>query len=109
MPHIRIRSLSETAVQNLSLELPKELSTLMQTTIDNFSVELVATKFFKVGQLAEGDPMVEVLWFDRGQEIQNQSALKITEVVQKQTRAEYISVVFTALSKENYYENGQHF
>ena len=109
MPHIRIRSLNEAAVRNLSRELPQELASVMQTSVDNFSIELVATTFFKDGKRVEGDPMIEVLWFERGQEIRDKSANIITELVRKQTPAEYISVVFSALAQESYYENGSHF
>jgi len=72
-------------------------------------VEKVATQFYKDGLAIEGDPMIEVLWFDRGQEAKNSSAKKITEIVQKHSKSEYISVVFVALPKESYFENGEHF
>jgi phenylpyruvate tautomerase PptA (4-oxalocrotonate tautomerase family) len=109
MPHIRIRALNEAVVQKLSLELPQELAPLMQTSLDNFTVEKVATDFYQNGQRTEGDPMIEVLWFDRGQEIKNQCAVRITEIAKKHDPAEYIAVVFTAIPPTNYFENGKHF
>lgn len=109
MPHIRIRALHETTVQKLSVELPQELARILQTPIENFTVEKIATEFYKNGVRTEGDPMIEVLWFDRGQEMKNQCAKKITEMVQKHSSAEYIAVVFTAIPKESYFENGEHF
>ncbi len=109
MPHIRIRSLDDSAVQKLSLELPTELAQILQTPVDNFTVEMIATQFYKNGVRAEGDPLIEVLWFDRGQEKKNLCAKKITELVQKFSSAEYISVVFTVIPKESYFENGEHF
>lgn len=109
MPHIRIRAIPEVTVEKLSAELPRELALLMQTSIDNFTVEKVATHFYKDGAKTEGDPMIEILWFDRGQEVKNQCAKKTTEIVRKHLNAEYIAVVFTALPKESYFENGEHF
>lgn len=109
MPHIRIRALDESTVQKLSVELPPELAQILQTPIDNFSVEKIATEFYKNGVRTEGDPMIEVFWFDRGQEMKNKCAKKITEMVQKHSKAGYIAVVFTALPKESYFENGEHF
>lgn len=109
MPHIRIRALNETAVQKLSSELPEALSNLLQTPIDNFTVEKVETRFFKNGVRSEGDPMIEVLWFDRGQEVKDNCAQKITELVRSHVNAEYIAVVFTAIPKESYFENSEHF
>jgi phenylpyruvate tautomerase PptA (4-oxalocrotonate tautomerase family) len=57
----------------------------------------------------QGDPMVEVHWFDRGSEMKAQVAKKLTQVVQKYSKSEYIAVVFFDLPKTNYFENGQHF
>lgn len=109
MPHIRVRALNETVVKKLSVEIPPELSRILQTPVDNFTVEKVATQFYKEGAPTDGDPMIEVLWFDRGQEMKNSCAQKLTELVQKHSDAEYIAVVFTALPKESYFENGKHF
>jgi phenylpyruvate tautomerase PptA (4-oxalocrotonate tautomerase family) len=109
MPHIRIRAIDESIVQKLSVTLPQELSQLMQTSIDNFTVEKVATRFYKNGVQSDGDPMIEVLWFDRGQEMKNDCAKKITELVKSHCQAEYIAVIFRALPRESYFENGEHF
>lgn len=109
MPHIRIRGLSEVAVQKLSTELPKKLAEVMQTEIDNFTVEHLPTKFFKDGKSYEGDPLIEVHWFARGQPTQDASALAITEMAKAHTQSNFISVVFIDLPKQNYYENGKHF
>lgn len=109
MPHLRIRALNESVIQKLSIELPQELAQLMQTPIDNFTVEKVATEFYKNGARTEGDPMIEVLWFDRGQEMKNACAKKITDLVRNHSKADDIAVVFTALPRESYFENGEHF
>lgn len=109
MPHIRIRALPESVVQKLSLELPHDLAQILQTPIDNFTVELIATEFYKNGVRAQGDPMIEILWFDRGPEMKNKCANKITALVQKHCDAEYVSVIFIEIPKENYFENGEHF
>ena len=39
MPHIRVRAMTDSDVKNLSQVLPKELSLLMNTPEDNFTVE----------------------------------------------------------------------
>lgn len=109
MPHIRIRALNENTVKALSSELPKELALILNTPIDNFSVEKVHTEFYKDGIRVDGDPMIEVFWFDRGQKVQDECAQKITELVAQHFKVDYISVVFTNLPKESYYENGKHF
>ena len=109
MPHIRIRGIDPTTIAKLSTELPKELAQVMQTEIDNFTVERISNLFFKEGVQIEGDPMVEIHWFDRGQDIQNRSAKRATEIVRKHLNSDCIAVVFFALPKDSYYENGEHF
>ncbi len=109
MPHIRICALTEETVQKLSLELPQALAQILQTSVENFTVEKLQTQFYKDGQPSEGDPMIEIHWFDRGQELKNICATQITALVRRHSTAEYIAVVFIAIPKESYFENGEHF
>ncbi len=112
MPHLRIRSLDEIAVKALSVSLPEELAKILDTTEDNFTVEKVSTTFYRSGNVitdSEGDPMVEFLWFDRGPEVREAAAKKVTELVKPLTKSEYISVVFVNIPKDHYFENGKSF
>ncbi|MEK6553626.1 MAG: DUF1904 family protein [Bdellovibrionota bacterium] len=109
MPHIRIRAMSDSAVKSLSSTLPVELTKILQIPEDSFTVEKIATTFYYMGNVVEGDPMLEVLWFDRGAELQNICGQKITELAKAHTKSEFVAVVFTALPKSHYYENGKHF
>lgn len=110
MPHLRIRALSDAAVKDLSVSLPQELSKILNTSEDNFTVEKIATTFYRGGQVVtEADPMIEFLWFERGVEVRDAAAKKVTELVQKHTKSEFIAVVFVDLPKESYYENGVKF
>lgn len=112
MPHIRIRSLTEDAIQDLSISLPTELAKILNTPEDNFTVEKIATTFYRQGKPlsdSEGDLMIEFLWFDRGATIRDAAAKKVTELVRPYTTSEYIAVVFTSLPQDHYYENGVKF
>ena len=109
MPHIRIRAMSDSDVKHLSSKLPAELAKVLNTTADSFTVEKVATEFYFNGSVVQGDPMIEVLWFDRGQELKMACATKITELARQHTTAEYLAVIFIDLAKNSYFENGQHF
>lgn len=110
MPHLRLRALSDLAVKDLSLSLPQELAKILNTSEDNFTVEKIATTFYRAGEVAlEADPMVEFLWFERGVAVRDAAAKKVTELVQKHTKSEFIAVVFIDLPKECYYENGVKF
>ena len=112
MPHIRVRALSDSAVAALSVSLPPELAKILNTTADNFTVEKIATTFYRGGEVVadgQADPMIEFSWFDRGAEVREAAAKKVTELVQPHTKSEYIAVVFQSLPKDNYFENGVHF
>ncbi|WP_297421150.1 DUF1904 family protein [Clostridium sp.] len=52
--------------------------------------------------------MVDVSWFDRGQEVQDTEAKIITKYVNS---IEYksVNVIFHHLEKSRYYEDGEHF
>ena len=108
MPHLRFRSIKEEDVSKLSKELPKKLAEAMNTTVDNFTFELISTTYFQDGSPTKSYPFVEILWFDRGQETQDKSALVITGELKKISQ-EDIVLVFTSLEKNKYYENGTHF
>lgn len=112
MPHLRIRSLNETAVKALSVTLPRELSKILNTPEDNFTVEKIATTFYRQGTAIteeQGDPMIEFLWFERGAEVRDAAAKKVTGLVRGHTASEYIAVVFINIPKDNYFENGKSF
>lgn len=112
MPHIRIRAMTDSDVNSLSRVLPKELSQIMNTPEENFTVEKINSTFYRDGVIVPdgmGDPMVEVHWFDRGAEMKSVTAKKITELVRRHSKSEYIAIVFFDLPKTDYFENGEHF
>ena len=109
MPHLRIRAVDLEHVRALSETLAPELATAMNTEIDNFTFEAIPTEFFFNGHAANGYPFVEVLWFARPQAVQDYSARIITQQIKQLTQAPDVVVVFVALSRESYYENGEHF
>ena len=112
MPHIRIRAMTESQVKNLSQVLPKELSRLMSTSEDNFTVEKINSVFYRAGEIVPdgtGDTLIEVHWFDRGAEMKSLVASKVTQLVRECSNSEFIAVVFFDLPKTSYFENGSHF
>ncbi|MFV8259557.1 DUF1904 domain-containing protein [Bdellovibrio bacteriovorus] len=109
MPHIRMRAVNKEHVQELSDSLARELAPAMKTAIDNFTFELVQTQFFSSGRETASYPFVEVLWFARSQEVQDECASIITRQIKEIGRYEDVVVVFQVLRQESYYENGTHF
>lgn len=109
MPHIRIRALPLHQVQQLSATLPGPLSDIMKISADHFTLESIAATFYTQGKPTISFPFIEVLWFARAPEIQDKCAKVITDQVKALTQADDVVVVFKALQKEAYYENGVHF
>jgi Domain of unknown function (DUF1904). len=108
MPHIRFRGIEEKHVAALSASVVEELAKTVQTSVDNFTFELVSTRFFEKGQSITGYPFVEVLWFPRSQEIQDAAAKLLTSEIKKLVQQD-VAVIFNVLTPTAYYENGQSF
>lgn len=109
MPHIRLRGLSAENVQKLSQTLAAELAPILETTIDNFTLELVATQFFERGHAHPGYPFCEVWWFERSEPHRQRCAEWLTQEIRKITNASDVAVVFFPIEKSNYFENGAQF
>lgn len=111
MPHLRFRAVEFDHVKAISLTLVDELQPLMACPREDFTVEHVSTTFIFDGEVSDADPFVEVLWFDRGQAVQDQVAGVITRAVREALEdAELdVAVIFTALSPNAYYDNGNHY
>ncbi|WP_087019494.1 DUF1904 domain-containing protein [Thaumasiovibrio subtropicus] len=109
MPHLRIRAVESNIVQQLSTAFVDQLQPLMDCPREDFTIELVATQFFAEGEKTQAYPFVEVLWFDRGQETQDQVAKIITDLIKSQYACDDLAVIFTALTPATYYDNGEHY
>jgi hypothetical protein len=109
MPHIRMRAISAEHVATLSSSLVPDLAQIIQTPVDNFTFELIETRFFEKGSLTKAYPFVEVLWFARSQEVQDACARLITDKVKALVPENDVAVVFTVVNATAYYENGSHF
>ncbi|UTV29216.1 DUF1904 domain-containing protein [Photobacterium atrarenae] len=111
MPHLRFRAVEFDNVKAMSTALVDELQPLMACPREDFTVEHVSTTFIFDGEVSDAYPFVEVLWFDRGQEVQDKVAEVITRAVREELEdAELdVAVIFTALSPTAYYDNGRHY
>lgn len=110
MPHLRFRGLNESQVSSLSESLLPELATIFSAPEGDFTFEKIETTFFYRNQNIQAYPFVEVLWFDRGQAVQDKAAKIITIHCQNLlTHTQDVAVIFTALTPTAYYDNGQHY
>ena len=110
MPHLRFRGIEREALMQLSGPLVEQLSSLTGAPVAHFTIERVQTEFIISGEAVAGYPFVELMWFDRGQAVQDQAASLITEQVKAQVGATVdVAVIVLPLTRSAYYDNGQHY
>jgi len=108
MPQIKMRGIETDKIRKLSKQLIDELTALTQSPRNDFTLEVIHSTFVLDGEIVSGYPFVEIAWFDRGQEIQDQVAQAISRLLNE---AGYpsVDIMFTILEKPRYYENGEHY
>ena len=108
MPIIKLKEVDVKKALEISTGLIDELEKLIKCPRDYFNLSVDKATYIKDGEIIEGSTMVEVAWFDRGQEIQDETARIITKYINL-AGYENVDVIFFPLNKSNYYENGNHF
>lgn len=103
MPQLIFRGVEKELLVEVGENLVERLAQIMKTPADYFTIERVESEF--IGQKYS---FCEVGWFDRGQEVKDQTAQAITEVFRGKG-LNGIDTVFTTYKPEDYYENGSHF
>ncbi|MCG9583382.1 DUF1904 domain-containing protein [Vibrio tubiashii] len=110
MPHLRFRAVEPQTVQTLSKSLIDELQPHMDCPREDFTFEYIYSTFYHEGEVNQAYLFVEVLWFNRGQETQDEVATIITHQVRGMIGEDVdVAVIFTALDASGYYDNGQHY
>jgi hypothetical protein len=108
MPHLIIRGVSVDQVKTISSSLVHALADLCECGSDNFTLEIVQSTYVFDGDEVQGYPLIEVKWFDRGQEIQDQFASIVTKHIQSLDIPE-VEVAFSTFLESTYYLNGKSF
>ncbi|TKB48316.1 DUF1904 family protein [Ferrimonas sediminicola] len=114
MPHIRISGVERQQVMHMSQNLVDQLAEVVGCPRDHFTIELLPTEFIFDDKMdANRYPIIDVHWFERGQQIQDKAAGIITGAIRGQLKEEEkgveICVRFFPLDPFKYYENGAHF
>lgn len=107
MPMIKIKGIAQNEVMKESTELINSLVEIIECPKDYFTIELINNIFIMDCEVVKPPAIVEVAWFDRGQEVQDKVAKVITSHFKK--NRECLDVVFQCLKHKCYYENGEHF
>ena len=108
MPHLIFRGISVEQVKTISKPLVQELAEICACGTDNFTLEIVQSTFVFDQNEVPGYPFIEVKWFERGQDIQDQFAKAVTRNVHSLGIPE-AEVAFTAFLESGYFSNGKSF
>lgn len=108
MPQIIFKGVPPELVKTMSTELLNQLSLLMNTPKDWFTLECMSSAFYFDGKQVNSDPIVEIRWFCRGQDVKNKTALTLHNLLNHHGFGDTV-VTFMAFAKEDYFENGEHF
>lgn len=108
MPRLTFRGIDPHLVKDVTAELIPQLASLLETTEDNFTVDVLAATSFADGREIETFPFIEFGWFDRGQAVQDQAA-HLMDAAFKAEGLEALEIVFIAYDRRAYYADGAHF
>jgi hypothetical protein len=108
MPQLLFRGITQEVVAKTSKGLVDELTEIIGCPRDYFTLECCFSQFISDGEAVAGTPLVQVNWFDRGQETQDRAAQSVTRHL-RDAGCQNVDVYFVALKTNCYYENGEHF
>ncbi|MFD2444077.1 DUF1904 family protein [Bacillus sp. CGMCC 1.16607] len=108
MPQLIIKGITVNQVKKISTPLVQELAVLCNCEKDNFTLEIIPSTFVFNQEEVPGFPFIEVKWFDRGQEIQDEFA-KITTKHIHSLGIDEVEIAFTVFLESAYYLNGKKF
>ncbi len=107
MPHLRIRNVSEELLVARSRILADRLQEAIGCERSWITLDLERSARIQDGAIARGNPIVEIAWFHRPEEIRARVSAILSEELKGD--AEYVTAIFTELSPELYYEDGKNF
>lgn len=108
MPQLLFRGIEQEQILKISKSLVDELVEIVGCPRDYFTLEHLPTQFIFDGQIVAKTPLVQINWFERGQEVRDKVALSLTKQLNS-VGCLNVDVYFIALQGESYYENGSHF
>ena len=108
MPHIRVRGMYEEDLRKVAPKFVEDLVRIVDCPRDHISIELIPSIWIEEAGSCKAYPFVEMHWFARGQEKQDQVASALTDAIIEEGFEE-VAVLFYDLKASSYYDNGQHY
>jgi hypothetical protein len=108
MPQLIFTGVKHEEVKDISTQLIDTLAKIADAPRDYFTLEVNNNDFVFDGEIIKINPVIRVLWFDRGQTVKDEMARVIDQALRSKGYPN-IEIIFEALEKESYYENAEHF
>ncbi len=108
MPQLKFQGVEVNDICSISVDMLQEMQELLKCPKNYFTLECSNSTFIMEGKIIKAATMVEVAWFDRGQEVQDAMAKIITKQIHLVGYKD-VDVIFRILEEKLYYENGEHF
>lgn len=110
MPHIRVRGMEQKLLAGVAEGIVEQIAHATQTPNDHFTLEHIPSAYIVKGGASEAYPFVEILWFDRGQDMKTKVAAIVDKALRNIVGEDTdITVLFSDLRGQDYYENREHF
>lgn len=110
MPRIIYKNISPEDVCVLSKELSRKSAEIVGCPVDWLTFECVHNYLFVDGDDQTMNTLfIEVEWFKRSQDQQDELAMYLYEELTKRYTTREITIIFKDLNKEDYYEEGKNF
>ncbi len=108
MPQFVIRGIQPRLVQEASIEIIEELSALIKCPQSYITLDCLSTQSFFKGEQVLTSPIIDIGWFDRGQETQDAVAMLITDIFKRHGVTD-LEIGFVKFEKASYYSDGVHY
>lgn len=108
MPQLKMRGVEVEDICKISVGLVQEMQELLECPKNYFTLECINSTYIMDGEIIKAYPIVEIAWFDRGQEVQDTMAKIVTKYIHSAGYKD-VDVIFSILEEKKYYENGEHF
>lgn len=108
MPFLRFHAVEKEKLAQVSTELTDRIVEVVKCPRENVVLEIIHSDYVTDNRVTLSWPFIEVSWFPRPVEIQDEVA-KIVFDSLKKVGYENSDIHFTHLTARNYYENGIHY
>lgn len=106
MPFIKFHFVDRQKLASVSKTLTDGIQEVVKCPRENIVLEVIHSDYINNGSVDQGWPFVEVTWFQRPPEVQDEVAQIIYDCLEN-AGYESADVHFGYLVPENYYENGK--